>query len=55
METVLSIRHLLHNVIATISKLVIKDADGKTVFDSATGGLVPYIPAALVLRAAASV
>jgi len=38
-----------NNVIATISKLVIKDADGKTVFDSATGGLVPYIPAALVL------
>jgi hypothetical protein len=38
-----------NNVIATISKLVIKDADGKTVFDSAAGGLVPYVPAALVL------
>ena len=38
-----------NNVIATISKLVIKDADGKTVFDLATGGLVPYVPAALIL------
>jgi hypothetical protein len=38
-----------NNVIATISKLIIKDADGKTVFDSATGGLVPYLPAALAV------
>jgi hypothetical protein len=38
-----------NNVVATISKLVIKDADGKTVFDSATGTLVTYVPAVLVL------
>jgi hypothetical protein len=40
-----------NNVEATIAKLIIKDADGKTVFDSATGGLVNYIPAALTLSA----
>jgi hypothetical protein len=38
-----------NNVVATISKLVVKDADGKIVFNSATDGLVPYVPAALVL------
>ncbi|HEY5282070.1 MAG TPA: hypothetical protein VIM14_04705, partial [Polyangia bacterium] len=38
-----------NNVIATLSKLVIKDGDGKTVFDSATGNLVPYVPATLTL------
>ena len=38
-----------NNVVATISNLVIKDADGKTVYDSTSGGLVPYLPAALVL------
>lgn len=38
-----------NNVVATISNLIIKDASGNTVFDSATGGLVPYVPAALAL------
>jgi hypothetical protein len=38
-----------NNVVATVSKLVIKDASGKTVFDAATGRLVNYVPAALVL------
>ena len=40
-----------NNVAATITKLVIKDANGKTVFDSASGSLVEYIPAALALSA----
>ncbi len=38
-----------NNVVASIAKLVIKDAAGTTVFDSATGTLVTYVPAALVL------
>lgn len=38
-----------NNVVATISNLVIKDGGGKTVFDSATGGLVTYVPATLAL------
>ena len=38
-----------NNVVVTISKLVIKDASGQTVFDSATGSLVNYVPAALTL------
>jgi len=40
-----------NNVIATISNLVIKDATGKTVYNSATGTVVTYIPAALSLSA----
>jgi pectinesterase len=38
-----------NNVAATITNLVIKDAGGATVFDSATGTLVNYIPASLML------
>jgi len=38
-----------NNVAATITNLVIKDGDGNTVFDSATGGLVTFVPAALTL------
>jgi len=40
-----------NNVNATITALVIKDASGATVFDSATGSLVNYIPASLTLSA----
>jgi Pectinesterase len=42
-----------NNVNATITKLLIKDATGATVFDSATGALVNYIPAALTLSSSA--
>ncbi len=38
-----------NNVAATITKLQIKDASGATVYDSDTGGLVPYIPASLTV------
>lgn len=38
-----------NNVVATISKLIVKDGGGNTVFDSATGSLVNYVPAALAL------
>ncbi|HEX3776421.1 MAG TPA: pectinesterase family protein [Polyangiaceae bacterium] len=38
-----------NNVTATIANLVIKDGSGATVFDSATGSLVPYVPASLTL------
>jgi len=38
-----------NNVDASIAKLVIKDGDGKTVFDSATAGWVNYVPAALAV------
>jgi hypothetical protein len=40
-----------NNVVATITNLVIKDAGGATVYDSATGALVTYIPASLTLSA----
>lgn len=40
-----------NNVVATITNLVIKDATGATVYDSATGYLVTYVPAALTLSA----
>ncbi len=40
------------NVTATITNLVIKDATGATVFDSATGALVDYVPASLTLSSA---
>jgi hypothetical protein len=40
-----------NNVAATITNLVIKDASGATVYDSATGTLVNYIPASLTLSA----
>ena len=40
-----------NNVAATITNLVIKDGTGATVFDSATGSLVNYIPASLTLSA----
>jgi pectin methylesterase-like acyl-CoA thioesterase len=40
-----------NNVVASISNLVIKDATGATVFDSATGSLVTYVPASLTLSA----
>jgi Pectinesterase len=40
-----------NNVAATITNLVIKDATGATVFDSATGALVNYVPASLTLSA----
>ncbi|HEY6475016.1 MAG TPA: pectinesterase family protein, partial [Polyangia bacterium] len=40
-----------NNVNATITGLVIKDGTGATVFDSATGSLVPYVPASLTLSA----
>ena len=42
-----------NNVAATITKLVIKDASGATVYDSNTGGLTPYVPAALTVSQAA--
>lgn len=41
-----------NNVEATITKLVIKDGSGATVYDSATGTLVTYVPASLTLSAA---
>ena len=41
-----------NNVAATITSLVIKDAAGATLFDSATGILKTYIPASLTLSAA---
>ena len=40
-----------NNVAATITNLVIKDASGATVYDSATGTLVNYVPASLALSA----
>jgi hypothetical protein len=40
-----------NNVAATVTNLVIKDASGATVYDSATGTLVNYIPASLTLSA----
>jgi hypothetical protein len=40
-----------NNVAATITNLVIKDASGATVYDSATGTLVNYVPPALTLSA----
>lgn len=40
-----------NNVAATITKLIIKDAAGATVYDSATGALVTYVPASLTLSA----
>jgi len=40
-----------NNVTATITNLVIKDGSGKTVFDSATGALVDFVPASLTLSA----
>ncbi|HVV49939.1 MAG TPA: pectinesterase family protein [Polyangia bacterium] len=40
-----------NNVNATITNLVIKDGTGATVFDSATGSLVTYVPAALAVAA----
>jgi pectin methylesterase-like acyl-CoA thioesterase len=40
-----------NNVVATITNLVIKDATGATVYDSSTGFLVPFTPAALTLSA----
>ena len=40
-----------NNAAATITNLVIKDATGTTVFDSATGTLVNYVPASLTLSA----
>ena len=40
-----------NNVTATVTNLVIKDGTGATVFDSATGTLVNYIPASLTLSA----
>ena len=41
-----------NNVAATITNLVIKDASGATVYDSATGTLVNYVPASLSLSSA---
>ncbi|HEY4015283.1 MAG TPA: hypothetical protein VGM06_18190 [Polyangiaceae bacterium] len=41
-----------NNVTATITNLVIKDGSGATVFDSATGALLTYVPASLTLSAA---
>ncbi len=38
-----------NNVAATITNLVVKDATGATVFDSATGIMVTYIPPSLTL------
>jgi hypothetical protein len=40
-----------NNVAATITSLVIKDASGSVVYDSATGALVNYIPPSLTLSA----
>jgi len=44
-----------NNVNATITNLVIKDGTGKTLFDSSTGSLVPYIPASLTLSSGSTV
>ncbi|HEX3903556.1 MAG TPA: hypothetical protein VH853_11955, partial [Polyangia bacterium] len=41
-----------NNVAATITSLVIKDGSGATVYDSATGALVTYVPASLTLSTA---
>ena len=41
-----------NNVAATITHLVITDGSGATVYDSATGALVPYVPATLALSSA---
>jgi hypothetical protein len=41
-----------NNVNATINKLVVKNANGDTVFDQSTGILVNYVPAALNLSSA---
>jgi hypothetical protein len=41
-----------NNVEASVAHLMIKDADGKVVFDSTTGRLESYVPAALSLSAA---
>jgi pectate lyase len=43
-----------NNVVATVTGLVIKDGTGATVFDSATGSLVNFIPAALSLSASSA-
>jgi hypothetical protein len=40
-----------NNVAATITNLVIKDGTGATLFDSSTGSLMTYVPAALSLSA----
>ena len=40
-----------NNVNATITNLVVKDGTGATLFDSATGIMVTYIPASLTLSA----
>jgi pectin methylesterase-like acyl-CoA thioesterase len=40
-----------NNVAATVTNLVIKDANGATVYDSATGSLVNYVPASLAVSA----
>jgi len=40
-----------NNVAATITNLVIKDGSGATVYDSATGTLVDYVPPSLALSA----
>ncbi|HTB61372.1 MAG TPA: pectinesterase family protein [Polyangia bacterium] len=40
-----------NNVAATVTNLVIKDGSGATVYDSATGTLVPYVPPSLALSA----
>jgi pectin methylesterase-like acyl-CoA thioesterase len=40
-----------NNVAATITNLVIKDGNGATVYDSATGTLLNYVPASLALSA----
>ncbi len=44
-----------NNVNATITNLVIKDGTGATVFDSATGALVPYVPASLTISSGPTV
>jgi hypothetical protein len=38
-----------NNVVATITKFLVKDASGATVYDSDSGTLVTYIPASLML------
>jgi pectin methylesterase-like acyl-CoA thioesterase len=43
-----------NNVAATVTGLIIKDGTGATVFDSATGSLVNFIPAALSLSASSA-
>jgi pectin methylesterase-like acyl-CoA thioesterase len=40
-----------NNVAATVTNLVIKDGSGATVYDSATGTLVNYVPPSLALSA----